>query len=544
MDQRVMWRNKVKLFVILSLVFIMLAPSFAFAEENDHSVKDWNYVALGDSLAFGIQSDNTAGLGYADFVAEDLENIYRLGSFTKDFAVPGLTSEGLLTQLQNDTETQAAVRNADLITLSVGANDFLEVLRNNPEDLQNPEFVKDKLEGVRDNYIGIMGAIHTLNPEAKVVVMGYYNPFYAYPAEQQAVFVQLMKSLNQIIETIATQSGSSYVPTFDAIAENYSEYLPNPENVHPGQEGYRRIAEEFWQTIKPIIPISSARIAGMDRYETAVKVSAHGWETAETVIIARGDDFPDALAGSPLAYKLDAPILLTGSTLPSSVKEEIHRLDAKKAVILGEEGAVTAYVEDQLKGMGLETERIGGKDRFETAAYIAAVLDGEPAKAVVANGLNFPDALSIASHAAENGYPILLTRPNELPEVTETVLSDFHSSIVVGGSSVVSDGVLDQLPDAVRYNGKNRYETSAEIATTLNPADKAFIATGADFADALTGSVLAAKTNSTFLLVPPTRVDDSITDAANMLGVHHFTLLGGTGAIDETVSEELLEQIK
>ncbi|MBX0357684.1 cell wall-binding repeat-containing protein [Halobacillus sp. Nhm2S1] len=544
MDHKVIGRNKVRFVAILSLVFMMLAPSFAFAEETDDSTKDWNYVALGDSLAYGIQFDNTAGLGYPDFIAEDLENIYRLGSFTKEYAVPGLTSEGLLTQLQNDTETQAAVSDADLITLSVGANDFLEILRNNPEDLQDPEVVKAKLEDVRDNYIGIMGAIRTLNPDAKVFVMGYYNPFYAYPAEQQATFIQLMNSLNQVIETIATQSGSGYVPTFDAIAENYQKYLPNPQNVHPGQEGYMRIAEEFWQALKPIIPISSERIAGMDRYETAVKISTHGWDTADTVIIARGDDFPDALAGAPLAYKLDAPILLTGSKLPSLVKEEIERLGAKKAVILGGEGAVDTYVEDELKGMGLEAERIGGKDRFETAAYIAAVLDGEPEKAVVANGLNFPDALSIASHAAEKGYPILLTRPNELPEVTETSLSDFQSSIVVGGSSVVSDGVLNQLPEAGRYSGKNRYETSAEVATMLNPADKAFIATGADFADALTGSVLAAKTNSTFLLVPPTRVDESIAEAADMLGVRHFTLLGGTGAIDETVSEELLEQVK
>ncbi|WP_226577251.1 cell wall-binding repeat-containing protein [Halobacillus litoralis] len=544
MNQKKVGKKKIRLFAILSLVMMLVFPSIVSAAQTDHGVEEWSYVALGDSLAYGIQYDNTAGVSYADYIADDLENIYRLGSFTKEFAVPGLTSEGLLTQLQTNPDAQLAVTQADLITVSVGANDFLEVFKNDPEKLKNPEVVKDLLEQAGDNYKGILGNIRALNPDAKIFVMGYYNPFYAYPAEQQAELTPLMKALNQVIQAVSSGTGSGYVPTFDAISEDYPTYLPNPENVHPGPEGYQRISEEFWHAIKSVIPASSERLSGQDRYETAVQISEHGWGEAETVFIARGDDFPDALAGAPLAYKMDAPILLTEDTLSQSVKDELVRLKAKKAVILGGANAVTTDVEKELKGMGLDVERIGGKDRFATAANIAAYLNGDSDQAVIANGMNFPDALSIASYAAERGYPILLTKQNTLPDVTKTALSSLQSSIVIGGSAVVSETVFDMLPDAARYGGEDRYETSAQVATILNPQDKAFIATGANFADALTGSVLAAKTNSTFLLVPPTSLDDSIADAAEVLGVRHFTILGGPGAVNQSVTEELLQEIQ
>ncbi len=520
---------------------MLFAPSFANAAPFAHD--QWSYVALGDSLAVGIQFDGKPGDSYADYIAHDLENIYQLESYTKKFAVPGLTTDGLLEQLTMNVEAQQAVANADLITLTIGANDFLNVLKTSPEDLEDTEKVKLLFQKVQANYAQVMGVIRKLNPDANVFLMGYYNSFYAYPAEQQVVFTQLMQSLNQMIQTLAVGSGSGFVPTYDAIAMNYTEYLPNPQNVHPGPAGYKVIADEFWKQIKMVVPVEVERISGKNRYETAVAISNIGWESADTVIIARGDDFPDALAGAPLAYKMDAPILLTGKTLPQSVKDELARLKAEKAIILGGKGAVSTYVYNELKSLGVDVDRIGGIDRFETATNIAAVLGGDPEKAIVANGLDFPDALSIASFAAENGFPILLTKKSELPEATKKALHGFESSIVVGGTGVISENILANLPGAERYGGENRYATSAKIATILNPADKAFVATGADFADALTGSVVAAKTNSTFLLVPPTSVDDSISGAATELGIRHFTILGGEGAVSNNV-EKLLEAIK
>src|SRR5690606_10527730 len=58
-------------------------------------------------------------------------------------------------------------------------------------------------------------------------------------------------------------------------------------------------------------PEKTDRISGDTRYDTAIAISQEGWKSADTVVLATGADFPDALAGGPLAYQQNAPILLT-----------------------------------------------------------------------------------------------------------------------------------------------------------------------------------------------------------------------------------------
>lgn len=535
MNGRLVVKKKAQLVFLVSLVLMIIIPSFRDVVSAEAQVQKWDYLALGDSLAHGLQYDGKDGLSYADYIANHLTDLDRLKQFNKSYARSGLTTTEMLTMLQTNTDLQLAIANTDLITISVGANDLLEVLKKDPNGLNDPTVAGAILTKAGNNYGQIMAGIRKLNPDASIYLMGYYNSFYAYPKEQQDAVGYVMKDLNKGIERIATASGSGFVPTYDVMAANYQVYLPNPLDVHPSQAGYQAIASEFWKHIKPTLPIGMERIAGKDRYLTAVAISKASFEDADTVVLARGDDFPDALSGAPLAYKMNAPILLTGETLPPAVKDEIYRLGAKNAVVLGGRGAVSEYVVNELKGMGLKSKRIGGKDRFETAANMAAYLDGNPSKAVVANGMNFPDALSIASYAAKQGYPILLTQQHKLPAMTETALLEFDESIIVGGKGVVSERVAEQLPSPVRFSGSNRYATSAEIALKLNPADKAVVATGADFADALTGSILAARTESTFLLVPPSKMDESIQRAAMELGIKNFTILGGEGAVNQHV---------
>lgn len=316
--------------------------------------------------------------------------------------------------------------------------------------------------------------------------------------------------------------------------EVFTSYLAKNNPVSPEVEG--RIIEGKEVTEKPV-----ERIKGETRYETAVEISKSGWETAKTVVLARGDSFPDALAGGPLAYDLDAPILLTEKgSLNKSAKEEIMRLGAEKVVILGGKGAVSDYVKYQLKGMELKVQRIGGADRFETAANIAAILGGSPEKAVIANGMNFPDALSIAPYAAQNGYPILLTKADKLPNASKKALKNIGSTIVVGGEAAVNTKVFKQLSKPDRYYGLNRYGTAAEIATKLNPSNRVYIATGENFADALAGSVLAAKEKASMMLVQPKKIPSETKTALDAIKANEFNVLGGENA----VSEEVVNQLK
>ena len=286
-----------------------------------------------------------------------------------------------------------------------------------------------------------------------------------------------------------------------------------------------------------------SRISGIDRYQTALEISSEGWESAETVIIARGNDFADALAGVPLAHALEAPILLTlTDDLSDDVLAEIERLGATQAIVLGGNAAVSENVEKELVNANISVTRAGGDDRFATAAAIAELIAPNGAdEVVIANGLNFPDALSVASHAAQAGTPILLTLKDSVPAETQEALESLGTTktVVVGGTSVVSDAVENELPSANRLGGIDRYETNTLIAEHYNvDSNHLYVATGKDYADALTGAVLAAKTNSGVLLVHAI-VPDFVSSYITKKEVQHLTVFGGENAVSAEVYNEL-----
>ncbi|NMA91818.1 MAG: SH3 domain-containing protein [Firmicutes bacterium] len=287
-----------------------------------------------------------------------------------------------------------------------------------------------------------------------------------------------------------------------------------------------------------------SRIGGADRYQTAVDISKKGWSSAEMVVLARGDQYADALAGVPLAAWYEAPILLTRSdALPSSTLKEIERLNATKAIILGEATAISAAVESKLKDKGLTVERIGGKNRYSTAALIAKKLN-MPDVVYLAYGQDFPDALAAAPYAGARGYPILLTNTERLPAETEAYLKKAGTVYVVGGEMVISDKVLNYISQdlgkhALRFAGADRYGTATELAVQFNdrPADM-YGATGREFPDAITGAVLAAGKETGILLVGksvPETVESYIYD----YGVKSLTLFGEEEAISGAVAASL-----
>lgn len=284
----------------------------------------------------------------------------------------------------------------------------------------------------------------------------------------------------------------------------------------------------------------SERIAGQHRYQTAVNISKAGWNKADTVVLAIGDNFPDALAGAPLAYKENAPILLVQKNeLGWTTKQEIKRLKAKRAIILGSTNAISKRVEKELKSLGVSYERIGGKDRYETAALIAQRL-GKSDKAIIAYGKNFPDALAIAPYAAKNGYPILLSDTNQLPKATKEQLKGKKETIVVGGKTILSEKLLQSLPNPKRVAGGGRYETAVAIAKAFHKdSTNLYIATGDNFADALTGSVLAAKNNGTILLVYPDIVPSAVDKYLNNKQFISYIALGGETVVSKSVLESI-----
>ncbi|MBN6204939.1 S8 family serine peptidase [Ralstonia pickettii] len=292
-----------------------------------------------------------------------------------------------------------------------------------------------------------------------------------------------------------------------------------------------------------------ARISGDSRYKTAVELSKEGWDSADTVVLARGDNFADALAGVPLAEKFDAPLLLTQTDRYTPVtKAEIERLGAEKVYILGGEGAISSSVEKELKAQGIDVVRVAGDSRDKTAVEIAKiVVDGGTAdKVVVVNGYNFPDALSVAAYAAKEGLPILVTQDSRLPNATQAALYELKASetIVIGGEVAISEDVAKKLPNVTRVSGADRFQTSIAVANYFSPdTSEYFVATGMEFADALSSAALASKKGTGIILVGKS-VSENLAKFINDKEVDIIKVIGGASAVSDSIVNKLKDILK
>jgi len=352
-----------------------------------------------------------------------------------------------------------------------------------------------------------------------------YNGWVAYNNPNNAVAAGRIAYQDKVINLIGREYLSGVVTPV--------QITPIPKNLFPF--GTLPSKSKAWETPEPYnlgdLRIGGGdaasrgdgqgtvtRIAGSDRIDTVNRIALAGWpHGTETVIITRADNFPDALAGVPLAKKHAAPILITNSDeLDLGVIDTLNTLKPTTAIILGGEGAISQTVETQLRETLHWTEdiqRIAGKDRFETAALIAQQFPKEGIVAV-ATGMDFPDALSMASAAAGAGIPLLLTATDKLPEVTIQTLQELQPKgiYLAGGEGAISATVVETLSevsgiaseDIIRLHGNSRYETSVKIAEKFSPeAGGLYLATGQDFTDPLAAGALAAVKNGSLMLIPP-----------------------------------------
>jgi putative cell wall-binding protein/methionine-rich copper-binding protein CopC len=245
------------------------------------------------------------------------------------------------------------------------------------------------------------------------------------------------------------------------------------------------------------------RIAEHDRYMTAAKIAETAFpDGAKTVVIANGEDtldYADALAGSFLAGVVKAPILLTRTdTLPKATKDVIRgKLGATEAYILGGTAAVSEAVVSELKDdLKLKVTRVAGVNRFETAAKILEVgakLGAEvPDTALIANGTRPADGLVASAYAYKENIPVLLVLQNNIPPETKKALKGIKNTYVIGGEFVVSDDILNALPNATRLSGDTRFHTSVAVAKQLwkSPGNFALVQGIDGLVDALAGAVL------------------------------------------------------
>ena len=320
---------------------------------------------------------------------------------------------------------------------------------------------------------------------------------------------------------------------------------------------------------------SIQRIYGDDRYTTAIAVSHHGWATTGTagspgqlqagaVVLARGDQYADALAGVPFAGTKNAPILLTEpALLRDDVRAEIQRvLPAGGTVyILGGTRAVSAGVEQQIAGLGFHVVRFQGSDRFHTALAIAEQGFPNLQQLYVATGMDFPDALvagplavSGGAYVGASGTPaaphgaLLLTDGYSIDPDVAAFIRSFeaahpHATVAVGGQATEALKKIGPVYTTFTYiAGSDRYGTAQAVAESMAYGVRLptaiGVATGTAWPDALTGGAYSAAISApVFLPSPALMADkswDSLTanDSSANWPIANVYVFGGIKAID------------
>lgn len=303
--------------------------------------------------------------------------------------------------------------------------------------------------------------------------------------------------------------------------------------------------------VKTIANPASDRIWGADRFATSVAVSKLAFPgTVDTVYLASGLNYPDALGAGPAAVADGAGLLLTQPTvLPAVVERELRRLAPTRIVLVGGSGAIGGKVAETARRIAPEVVRVSGADRYETArALVRTAFPAGASRVLIATGSDFPDALSAGPAAAALGAPLLVVRGSArtLDRPTLALLDELGAAraTIVGGTGVVSSGIESQLVSLLgrgavdRSQGKDRYATSLAInaaAFAGIAAGDAYTATGTGYADAIAVTALAGARKRPLYLSIPYCVRADLASVLHGPTVTRVRVVGGPAALRSTV---------
>lgn len=271
-----------------------------------------------------------------------------------------------------------------------------------------------------------------------------------YPAGVDAVFVATSANFPDALSAAAAAANLGGPLLLTPSASIPAKVLDELQRLKPKQiliaGGSAVVSDSVRRALAAVAPVE--RLGGASRYETGQRVIERGFSSAEHAFIATGRTFPDALAATGAAGARSAPVVLVdgaSSSVPAATLSMLDRLGVKSVTIVGGAGAVSSAIEAQLRRTYLTT-RIGGADRYTTAANINTTFFGStaPPVAFVATGQNFPDALAGAALAGRLESPVYITLPGCVPAASRESLAALRvrSTVALGGTGVVSDTAL------------------------------------------------------------------------------------------------------
>lgn len=210
--------------------------------------KDTDIVAIGDSLTQGV-GDTTENGGYVGIIENTLKSTNEEIDI-KNYGKRGNRTDQLLDRLKQE-EISESIKGAEIVLITIGANDIMKIVRENITNLEYSLFVDEQVR-YKDRLRKIMDTMLELNPDAKIYLIGFYNPFSQYFQEIEQLD-QIIDNWNATGQSVTDEYETvSFIPTYD-LFENTEEDLFYSDNFHPNTKGYELMAERVLKAIEPAI---------------------------------------------------------------------------------------------------------------------------------------------------------------------------------------------------------------------------------------------------------------------------------------------------
>jgi len=225
-------------YIILILIVITIFGIYYFFK-NDKL----NYIALGDFLAEGMNPYGEIGYSYTDYFADYLEEKNKLSYYTKEYTKSNSTISDLIKEIEINRILKKDLRESDLVTISIGGNDFLNSINIKNFDIKQISTLKVKIKPVLPELDNCIKEVRKYAKE-EIIIVGYYNPIPFLFNTNGNDLDQLFAYIDDKYHTIADKYNCKYISLYQ-LFKNNSKFLPNPSDIHPNLEGYESISQEI-----------------------------------------------------------------------------------------------------------------------------------------------------------------------------------------------------------------------------------------------------------------------------------------------------------
>lgn len=276
-----MMKNFIRTFAGFLLAILLILGLFllAFPKAGDRfrtekkvsalSAKHVSYAALGDSLTEGV-GDATGQGGFVPLFSKEIENSTGGSVSSQNFGKAGDTSTQIYNRMMKSKKITDGLKKANIITITIGGNDVLKVIRDNVTKLSSmteKDFVKPE-ELYQARVKKLLDKIRENNPQAQIYVLGIYNPFYLnFP--DLTVMQNVIDSWNTATAGVVSQEKNTYfIPinnllykgsgdkqaveadsSTSAVANNL---LYTEDHFHPNNIGYQIMADAVFASYKEV----------------------------------------------------------------------------------------------------------------------------------------------------------------------------------------------------------------------------------------------------------------------------------------------------